>query len=124
MAKEYRQDGLSSRLWRDMSALLDQLERYADATAEAYYLVTSCTNIATIIMDRSPGEALTLARRALLWAPANAHAWSVRATALAWLEEQGIVCAGRYGAWNYSSMEDALLMGRDAAARAIAIADG
>ena len=82
MRREYRQGGLSPRLWRDMSALLDQLERYADATSEAYYLVTSCTNIATIIMDRSPGEALTLARRALLWAPANAHAWSVRATAL------------------------------------------
>jgi Flp pilus assembly protein TadD len=82
MAREYRQDGLSSRLWRDMSTLLDQLERYADATAENYFLVTSCTNIATIVMGQSPGEALTLARRALLWAPSDAHAWSVRATAL------------------------------------------
>jgi protoporphyrinogen oxidase len=34
------------------------------------------------------------------------------------LAEQRIVSGGRYGAWNYSSMEDALLMGRDAAARA------
>lgn len=31
------------------------------------------------------------------------------------LEEQGIFSAGRYGGWNYSSMEDALLFGRDAA---------
>ncbi|HLM74046.1 MAG TPA: FAD-dependent oxidoreductase [Polyangiaceae bacterium] len=31
------------------------------------------------------------------------------------LEEQGIWSAGRYGAWNYSSMEDALLFGREAA---------
>ncbi|MBI3096506.1 MAG: hypothetical protein HYY97_16680 [Rhodocyclales bacterium] len=82
MAREYHQDGLSPKLWRDMSALLEQLERYADVTAEAYYLVTSCTNIATIIKEQSPGEALTLARRALLWAPSDAHAWSMRAMVL------------------------------------------
>ncbi|HVY27751.1 MAG TPA: FAD-dependent oxidoreductase [Polyangiaceae bacterium] len=34
------------------------------------------------------------------------------------LVAERIVSSGRYGAWNYSSMEDALLMGRDAAARA------
>jgi protoporphyrinogen oxidase len=34
------------------------------------------------------------------------------------LEEQRIVCAGRYGGWNYSSMEDALMFGREAAIRA------
>jgi protoporphyrinogen oxidase len=31
------------------------------------------------------------------------------------LAEQRIISGGRYGAWNYSSMEDALLMGRSAA---------
>jgi protoporphyrinogen oxidase len=31
------------------------------------------------------------------------------------LAEAGIVTAGRYGLWNYSSMEDALVFGRDAA---------
>ncbi len=31
------------------------------------------------------------------------------------LAEQRIISSGRYGAWNYSSMEDALLMGRSAA---------
>ncbi len=35
------------------------------------------------------------------------------------LREQGIVSTGRYGGWNYSSMEDALLFGR-AAARELA----
>lgn len=35
------------------------------------------------------------------------------------LQQAGITAAGRYGDWNYSSMEDALIMGRDAAARAI-----
>ena len=34
------------------------------------------------------------------------------------LERMGIISAGRYGEWNYSSMEDALMMGRAAAERA------
>jgi protoporphyrinogen oxidase len=34
------------------------------------------------------------------------------------LEENRIISSGRYGGWNYSSMEDALLFGRDAARRA------
>ena len=52
------------------------------------------------------------------------RAWSdSRGRAIEWLESQRIICAGRYGAWNYSSMEDALLMGRDAAARAATVAN-
>lgn len=82
MRQECRQQGLTPRLWNEMSELLARLERYADFTGEAYYLVTSCTNIASVVMDRSPGQALTLARRALLWVPSDGHAWSVRATAL------------------------------------------
>lgn len=31
------------------------------------------------------------------------------------LDEHGILSTGRYGGWNYSSMEDALIFGRDAA---------
>jgi protoporphyrinogen oxidase len=38
------------------------------------------------------------------------------------LVEQRIVSSGRYGAWNYSSMEDALLMGRNGARGAAALA--
>jgi protoporphyrinogen oxidase len=38
------------------------------------------------------------------------------------LAEQRIVSTGRYGAWNYSSMEDALLMGQSAARDAAALA--
>jgi protoporphyrinogen oxidase len=34
------------------------------------------------------------------------------------LAEQRILSHGRYGGWNYSSMEDALMFGRDAAAKA------
>ena len=36
------------------------------------------------------------------------------------LRDQHIVSTGRYGGWNYSSMEDALLLGRAAAVRVIA----
>jgi protoporphyrinogen oxidase len=35
-----------------------------------------------------------------------------------YLAEQRVISTGRYGGWNYSSMEDALLMGRSAAERA------
>lgn len=38
------------------------------------------------------------------------------------LAEQRIVSSGRYGGWNYSSMEDALLMGRSAARDAARLA--
>jgi protoporphyrinogen oxidase len=34
------------------------------------------------------------------------------------LREQRIISTGRYGGWNYSSMEDALIFGRQAAAEA------
>ena len=40
---------------------------------------------------------------------------AARATVLAYLSAQGIEVAGRYGRWEYSSMEDALLSGREAA---------
>jgi protoporphyrinogen oxidase len=40
------------------------------------------------------------------------------------LEEQRLVSTGRYGGWNYSSMEDALMMGRAGAARARAFLTG
>ncbi len=40
------------------------------------------------------------------------------------LVEQRIISSGRYGAWNYSSMEDALLMGRSAASNARALLQG
>jgi protoporphyrinogen oxidase len=37
---------------------------------------------------------------------------------LAWLEAREILVAGRYGRWEYSSMEDAMLTGRECARRA------
>lgn len=43
---------------------------------------------------------------------------------LPWLRSVNIVPSGRYGGWNYSSMEDALLFGRDAAREATAMLGG
>jgi protoporphyrinogen oxidase len=43
------------------------------------------------------------------------HYFPALATIRPFLEAEGIVSAGRYGGWNYSSMEDALHFGRDAA---------
>ena len=40
---------------------------------------------------------------------------AARATVLAHLSAHGVQVAGRYGRWEYSSMEDALLSGREAA---------
>jgi protoporphyrinogen oxidase len=41
--------------------------------------------------------------------------YDATATVGEFLREKRIVSAGRYGGWNYSSMEDALLMGEQAA---------
>ncbi|GAC1554159.1 MAG: hypothetical protein NVS2B9_18770 [Myxococcales bacterium] len=48
---------------------------------------------------------------------------AARTTVLEHLERHGVRVAGRYGRWEYSSMEDALLSGR-AAARALRPAGG
>jgi len=40
------------------------------------------------------------------------------ATIMPFLEQNAIIACGRYGGWNYSSMEDALMFGRDAASKA------
>lgn len=42
---------------------------------------------------------------------------SSRALIHDWLDARGLMSIGRYGDWNYSSMEDALINGRDAALR-------
>jgi protoporphyrinogen oxidase len=43
--------------------------------------------------------------------------WTATATILGWLEERNIHCRGRYGAWKYTAMEDAILEGREVAQR-------
>jgi protoporphyrinogen oxidase len=42
-------------------------------------------------------------------------------TVFAYLKEKRIVSTGRYGGWNYSSMEDALIFGRDSANRVLSL---
>ncbi len=45
--------------------------------------------------------------------------YAALATVRAFLEENRLISTGRYGGWNYSSMEDAILFGRDAAKLAL-----
>ena len=40
------------------------------------------------------------------------------------LEQARIVSSGRYGDWNYSAMEDAIVFGKTAAERALALCQG
>ncbi len=69
----------------------------------------------------APGEVLFAETRAI------PHAYAIhdrdygeaRRLVRGWLEARGILTAGRAGAWEYSSMEDALLAGRDAADRLV-----
>jgi protoporphyrinogen oxidase len=61
----------------------------------------STVDCAYVIMDRAYGAA--------------------RALVLAWLEQQGILSVGRYGAWTYDSMEGAMVQGRAAAERLSAL---
>ncbi len=82
MEKRLAKEGLSDPLWRDMKDLLNKLEVYTEVSGETYYLVTSCVNIANILLEQAPGYSLTLTRRAQLWSPRDAHSWSVRAKAL------------------------------------------
>lgn len=82
MHKDCLEHGLTAQLWNKMETLLTQVECYADATGESYNFVTSCVNVANIVINLAPDKSLTLTRRALLWSPSNGHAWSVRANAL------------------------------------------
>ncbi len=41
-----------------------------------------------------------------------------RSEIVGWLEAREVLVAGRYGRWEYSSMEDALLAGRECARKA------
>lgn len=44
---------------------------------------------------------------------------SAREEIVSWLEARNVLVAGRYGRWEYSSMEDALLAGRECSRKAI-----
>jgi protoporphyrinogen oxidase len=47
----------------------------------------------------------------------DAHYEASRKAILEWLEHRGIQSIGRYGRWQYNAMEDAILEGKEAAAR-------
>jgi protoporphyrinogen oxidase len=69
----------------------------------------------------SPGEILFARKRKIDYAYVvfdHEYFQSVE-TIQRYLREHGILSTGRYGGWNYSSMEDALMFGRDAANSAL-----
>ena len=69
---------------------------------------------------RDAGDVLFMETRAIPHAYAiydDAYGASQQA-AVSWLAAQGVLAAGRYGRWEYSSMEDALLAGRECATKA------
>ena len=69
---------------------------------------------------RGPGDVRFMETRAIPHAYAiydDAYGASQQA-AVSWLAAQGVLAAGRYGRWEYSSMEDALLAGRECATKA------
>ncbi len=69
---------------------------------------------------RGAGDVLFMETRAIPHAYAiydDAYGASQQA-AVSWLAAQGVLAAGRYGLWEYSSMEDALLAGRECATKA------
>ncbi len=73
--------------------------RFLGSPGEVLFAETHAIPHAYAIHDRDYGEARRLVR--------------------GWLEARGLFTGGRAGAWEYSSMEDALLSGRDAAARLV-----
>ena len=75
---------------RRIDGLIERHERYARGTGDTYYLVRSVSSLARQLMDRSPADALALARRALAWEPDDAHSWSIRGRALARLGHLGL----------------------------------
>lgn len=72
-----------SPLLAEMDTLVALTERYALATGDSHFLVTSSGNLGRKVRDGAPGHVLAWMRRALLWSPSNEQAWSLRADCLA-----------------------------------------
>lgn len=68
-------------------SLLTNLERYAESTGDAYFLVSTAGNLGHKVVTWAPGHVLAWARTALRWSPSNGQAWDLRGRAL--------VCLGR-----------------------------
>jgi tetratricopeptide (TPR) repeat protein len=77
--------------------IISDYERYAEATGDDYFLVTSACNIGMRIIEVKDGDdaqrrgevAMLLARRALAWQPTNVFAWA--------LFRDALTAQGKYG---------------------------
>jgi len=76
------QAGNQPQVLEDAIKLLAQLERYAEATGDAYFLVCSACNLGKELVAWVPGHVLTWVRTALRWESSNGQAWDMRGRAL------------------------------------------
>lgn len=80
--KRSHQMGLRPQVLEEAIKLLAQLERYAEATGDAYFLVRSACNLGKEMVAWAPGHVLAWTRTALRWEPSHAQAWDMRGRAL------------------------------------------
>ncbi len=86
----------------DIESLIGNLLRYAEATGDSYYLVTTACNIGMAIIKGTDDHigrgqlAVQLARQALAWQPTNHYAWALWRDALA---KQGAFKAAELVGW-------------------------
>ena len=77
-----KQDSQRPAVLDEAINLLNLLERYAEATGDADFLVRSACNLGKGIVAWAPGHVLAWARTALRWEPSNGQAWDMRGRAL------------------------------------------
>ncbi|MCX7113670.1 MAG: tetratricopeptide repeat protein [Proteobacteria bacterium] len=82
LGRRARQDGQRPAVLDEAIKLLNLLERYAEATGDAYFLVRSACNLGKELVAWIPGHVLAWSRVALRWESSNGQAWDMRGRAL------------------------------------------
>lgn len=70
-----------SRVW--VESYVKKCRHWAEETGDTYYIVRTATKVGTDALDIDPQWAHNLARTLLLWAPNDAHGWTLWVLALA-----------------------------------------
>jgi len=82
LGRRARQDSQRPAVLDEAIKLLNPLERYAEATGDAYFLVRSACNLGKELVAWIPGHVLAWSRVALRWESSNGQAWDMRGRAL------------------------------------------
>ena len=85
-----KQDSQRPAVLDEATNLLNLLERYAEATSDAYFLVRSACNLGNEMVAWTPGHVLAWTRTALRWEPSNGQAWDMRGRALLRLDRSDL----------------------------------